>query len=167
MGKLELKWGAIVGGIYLAWLYLSFYLGMHTNGLGMIQVMTVISLLLTVTGFTLALGAVVRRKPEITWGEGMRSSALIALVAAAIAAVTQVGYFKLVNPAWTATMVEETGAHYRAQDMEEAQVVKMMEGAEKTFGMASYVIQAATGTFLIGMIASAVIMAFLRRARRA
>ncbi len=51
MKSLELKWGLIVGGTYLIWLYVSYWLGMHTSGLAMMQIIGLISLGITFLGF--------------------------------------------------------------------------------------------------------------------
>jgi hypothetical protein len=163
MGSLELKWGVMIGAANMVWLYLSYYLGMHESGLVMIQVMTLISVLISVIGYLLALRALAKKFPEIEYLEGIRSGAIIAGVVALFAAVAQVGYFKLVNPGFTDQMVELTRSYYLESGLSENEAGQFAEGAKKTFGMVSYMIQSALGAVIIGMISTAIMMLFLRR----
>jgi len=163
MGSLELKWGVIIGMVNMAWLYLSYYLGMHDSGLAMIQLMTLVSVLLSVIGYVLGLRAITRRFPETQYLEGLRSGAIIAGIVAVFAALSQVIYFKVINPGWTARMVELTRQYYLESGLPEAEAEQFAEGAKQTFGLGSYMIQSALGAIIIGMISTAVVMLFLRR----
>ena len=167
MGSLELRWGIIIGLANLVWLYLSCFLGMHDQGLGMIQVMTLVSVLISVFGFLFALRALMRQVPETQYLEGVRAGAIIAGTVAVIAAVAQVGYFKVINPGWTDYMVEMTRAHYLESWLSENESAEFAEGARKTFGLPSYMLQSALGALLIGMMSTAIIMAFLTKRNRA
>ncbi|MEX2580748.1 MAG: DUF4199 domain-containing protein [Verrucomicrobiales bacterium] len=162
MKSSELKWGLIIGTANLVWLYGSYYLGLHTRGLLLVQAMVAVNLLVTLTGFILALRDIASDEPGITFLEGLKSGVVIAVVTAVIAAVAQVGYLKLVNPGWTEFMVEETRRHYEASDVPPEQVEAFARQAETTFGLQTYVVQAAVGAFLVGVVFTAVVMAARR-----
>lgn len=149
----------------MVWLFLSYYLGMHDGGLVMIQWMTLFAVLISVIGYLLALRSLTRTFPEIQYLEGIRSGAIIAGVAAVIAALAQVIYFQWINPGRTDQMVELTRAYYLESGLSENDANQFAEGARKTFGMTSYIIQSALGAIIIGMMSTAIMMLFLRRRR--
>lgn len=162
MGSLELRWGLIIGGANLIWLYLSFYLGMHSSGLKGIQIMSLVGVLLSVSGYLLALRTLTRRFPETDYRDGLRSGALIAGVAAVVAVLAQVGYFTLVNPGFTDEMVALTRAYYLEAGLPEQEATQIAEGARTTYGIGFHTFQAALGAVMIGMVSSAIMMIFLR-----
>lgn len=166
MGSLELRWGVIIGLVNLLWLYLSFYLGMHTSGLAWIQVMGLVGMVLSVVGYVLGLRAVSRRFPEMTFLEGVKSGIRIAGIVAVFAVIAQLGYFYIVHPEWTDTMVAETAKYYESQGVTGADLEEYKEGARTTFGLRSYLIQAALGALLVGAVSSLVVVAVLQRGRR-
>lgn len=163
MKSLELKWGLIIGGAYLVWLYLSYFLGMHTSGILWIQVMSLISILITLVGFVFGLRAVQRAAPETTWLEGVKSGIIMAGITAAIAVLTQVGYFTVIHPEFPVYMTEETKYVLTTPEMTEEEAREYFEGVRKTFSMKSYMLQAGGGMFFFGVVFSTIIMAFLRR----
>mgnify|MGYP003633961006 CR=1 FL=1 len=165
MGAIELRWGLIIGGANLGWLYGSYYMGMQTSGLGMIQIMTLVSVVISIIGYVCALRAIVKAEPEITCLEGVKSGAIVVGVVTVVAVLAQVGYHKLVFPGFTKYMVGETEIFYRNNGLPAEQVIEMAEGAGKTFGLASYAMQSALGALIIGMITVTIVMAILRRRR--
>ncbi|MDF1656053.1 MAG: DUF4199 domain-containing protein [Verrucomicrobiales bacterium] len=165
MRSLELRWGLIIGSVNMGWLFLSYYLGMHDQGLGMIQVMTLVSVLLSVVGYLLGLRDITFRFPDTQYKEGLRSGAIIAGIVAVFAALSQVIYFKLINPGWTEQMVELTRNFYLESGLPETEAEQFAEGAKQTFGLTSYMIQSALGAIIIGMISTAIILMFLRKRR--
>ncbi|MDF1823800.1 MAG: DUF4199 domain-containing protein [Verrucomicrobiales bacterium] len=167
MGSLELRWGLIIGAANLVWLYLSYYLGMHDRGLGSIQVMGLISVFISVLGYVFALRALMKKFPETQFLEGIRSGAMIAGVVAIFAALAQVGYFQIINPGWTDHMVALTRSFYLESGLSDNEASEYAEGARKTFGLTSYLVQAALGALIIGMISTTVIMAILRKGKSA
>ncbi len=166
MGSLELRWGVIIGLVNLVWLYLSFYLGMHTHGLTWIQVMGLVSVILSFIGYVLGLRAISRKYPEMTFSEGLKSGVRIAGVVAVFAMIAQFGYFYLVHPDWTDYMVEETGKYYSAQGVTGADLEEYKLGAKTTFGLRSYLIQSVIGALFVGVITSLITVAILQRKRR-
>ena len=155
MKSFEWKWGLYIGAAGFAWLVLSWALGMHERGVGMIQVMVGCSFLITLIGYFLAMRALLRLEPETGFLEGLRSGALIAVVAALIAVAGQYAYFQWINPGWTDYMVGETRKHFAALGLEGANLEETAEGAKTTFGFASYATQAGFGALVQGVIFSA------------
>lgn len=166
MGTLEFRWGVVIGLAGLIWLYLSYYLGMHTSGVAMVQVMALIGFLIQVVGFVFALRGIHRSYPEMTFREGGASGIRIAGIVAVIAVMTQLGYFFIIHPEWTEYMVEETTAYYEAQGVTGEDLEEYREGAMTTFGLRSYLLQSALGALLVGAITTLITMAVLKgRAR--
>ena len=161
--KYELKWGLIIGGANLVWLFGTYYLGMHTNGIMMIQLLMFIAIVITLFGYVMALRELVLREPETTYLEGLKFGVVVAGLAAIVAILTQIIYHKIIFPGFTEYMVEETRKFYESREVPEDALVVLLENAEQSFGMTSYMIQAGAGAFVSGCIFSALIMAFIRR----
>jgi hypothetical protein len=160
MKSLEWKWGVLIGLANVAWLVVSWAVGWHGKGIGMIQVAGFLAIVLTFAGYTLAMRSILKREPETSVLEGLRSGALIAVVTAFIAAAGQWVYFQWINPGWTDYMVGETRRHYESLGIEKARIDEIAEGARTTFGLGSYVIQAAAGAIVQGLLFSAATIAF-------
>jgi len=157
MKSLELKWGLLIGGANLLWLYLSYYLGMHTNGIFWIQVMSGVNILITLVGFVLAYRELGRTEPGYTFAEGVKTGGLIAVITALIAIVMQFGYFKIVHPDFTDYMVEESRKWAEGQDQTPEEVEGFMEMARRNFSFHSYLVQSAVGALFFGCVFSILI----------
>lgn len=167
MKSLEWKWGLLIGGANVIWLVLSWLMGMHGNGLGLIQVTFAFSFFISLVGYVLAFRAILLAEPETSFVEGIRSGAIIAGVSAILAILGQVLYFTLLNPAWTDYLVGQTRKHYEAKGINGAQLELLLNQARAAYGFQNSVVQAGLGVLLFGMIFSAVIMGAYRwRARR-
>ncbi len=164
MKSLELKWGVIIGLAGMLWLYVSYYIGMHES-LAAIQGVCLVSFLVSTAGFIFALRAIRKNEPEIEYLEGLKSGTIIAGITAVVAAISQVGYFKLINPGWTKFMVAETRSHFEKEGASKEAVELAVTGAWKTFALKSYLIQSMLCAVVIGIILSAIIMLFLRKRR--
>ncbi|MEM1443893.1 MAG: DUF4199 domain-containing protein, partial [Verrucomicrobiota bacterium] len=105
--------------------------------------------------------------PETEYREGIRFGAIVAGIVALMAALSQIIYFKVINPGWTAKMVEMTRLFYLQQGLPENQAERLSQGAEKTFGLQSYLLQAFIGAIIIGILSTAIILLFFRQKRKA
>jgi hypothetical protein len=152
------KWGLFIGLANLA-----YYLGLHTSGIMVFQVFMFVWLALTVAGFILALRAVKRDDPSLSYLGGIGKGAVAAIVSAAVAVVAQIGYFTVVHPAWPEVMARQTRAHFTAQAMSPAQVEQMVSQARGSFTLSNYAISSALTALILGIALSAIIMIFLRR----
>ncbi|MDF1860855.1 MAG: DUF4199 domain-containing protein [Verrucomicrobiales bacterium] len=166
MKSLELRWGLIIGGVNLLWLYGSFYAGMHTNGLGLVQAMGLVGLIITFFGYLFGLRAVQSAQPEITWVEGVKSGAMIAGVAALIAVLAQAGYLLFIHPEWPEVIAEETRKLNEGGALSEEQLDSLYEETKAAFGLKANLLRAGIGAVFFGSVFSMVIMAFLRRLQR-
>lgn len=160
--KLELKWGLIIGVVNFVWLVGTYYLGMHTRGIAMIQLVTLVSVVVSLFGYVVALRSLIQREPETTYLEGLKSGILVAGVVAICAVLSQLIYHTLVFPGFTDYMVEQTRLFYEAREVPQDVLETLLESARESFGMKSYLIQAGGGAFILGCLFSAVAMGFLR-----
>lgn len=163
--KLIVRWGCLIGLANLVWLYLSYYLGLHTKGLMLFQLVPLGWLLITLAGFFLALRALRSQVTPFRYWVGLRSGLLIALITAVIAMLMQVGYYTVIHPAWPQYMVEQTRAYFSAAGLVGAELEAQIVQARQTFTLASYATQSAASALLGGAISSAVFMIFLRQKR--
>jgi hypothetical protein len=161
--RIAAKWGLVIGLANLVWLYLAYYLGLHTSGIMVFQVFMLVWLAITVTGFILALRAVKRQNPALSYLQGIGAGAVSALVSAVAAVVAQVGYFTVVHPAWPEVMAQQTKAHFTAQGMSPPQVEQMVLQARGSFTLSNYAVSSAASALIVGIVLSAIIMIFLRR----
>jgi hypothetical protein len=161
--KTAIKRGLFIGLANLLWLYLAYFLGLHTNGIVIFQLFVLGWFLLSTVGFVLALRAV--RRVSEAWGywRGLRAGAIAAAMSAAVAVLMQIGYYTVVHPEWPDFMAEQTRAHFAAQGMSEAQLHSMVDQARRTFTLKNYAIQSAFTALFTGVFLSAIIMIFLRR----
>jgi len=165
MKRLDIKWGIILGLVYLAWLLGSYFLGMHTDGIAKIQIVVLVNLVLILCTLILALQAIKNNEETLNFKEGVKSGAIISLIAGVIAMGAQVIYFQWVHPEFPEYMEEQTRAYYANLGVDEDAFPELLEEAENNFSLKSYMIQALGGQFLFGTIFSAMIMVFLRSRR--
>ncbi len=157
------KWGLFIGLANLVWLYLAYFLGLHTSGIMVFQVFMLVWLTVTVTGFIFTLRAVKRQNPLLSYWGGIGVGAVAAVVSAVVAVVAQVGYFTVVHPAWPEVMAQQTKAHFTAQGMSPEQVEQMVVQARGSFTLSNYAVASAATALMVGIALSAIIMIFLRR----
>lgn len=166
MKRLELKWGLIIGAANLVWLYLSYYLGMHTSGIGMVQVMVVVAMLISVTGYILAFRDLERTESGFSFAEGLRSGAVVAVITAICALLTQLGYFKVIHPGFTEYMIGESVRYAETAGMSAEQIEEFAAAAKLNFGFKSYLIQSSVGALVTGTIFSVFILTIRHFRRR-
>lgn len=157
-----LRLGLLIGLVNLVWLYASFYLGMHTRGIAAMQVVVVVSAILNVLGYVLALGMETKRVGPMPYWKGVRLGAAISVVCAAVAVLAQVGYFTVINPGWTEFMVGETRKHFEKQGLKPADVEIMAGKAVESFSMQTYMVQSVVTALFIGVVLSLIIMLILK-----
>lgn len=165
-GKIELKWGAFIGVANLVWLYAAFYLGMRDSGLRLIQLSALSGTVISVIGYFLALREVHRAAPEANSVESMRSGAVICGITTAIAVIAQVGYLRLIHPEYTHYVVGEINQYYEESGHSEEVIAKIVEGAQKTYGFSSCLLQAGLGAFLTGILSTFIFVVLRIRLRR-
>lgn len=162
---LELKWGVMIGLINLLWLYLSYYLGLHTSGIQIFQVVPLVWFIITLIGMWLALHDLRRKRQPFSYLQGFFSGGLIALITALIAILMQVGYYQLIHPEWPDYMAEQTRIYFATQGRSATEIEAMVEQARSTFTMTNYAMQSAISALVAGLGLAAIMMIFLRDRR--
>jgi hypothetical protein len=161
--KRAFRWGLGIGLVNLLWLYLAFYLGLHTNGIYIFQIFVLVWFLLTLAGFVLALRAAKRENPSLTYLGGLAVGAGAAFVSAFVAVVMQIGYFKVVHPQWPNVMAQQTREHFTMQGLTAEDVELRVQESRKTFTLTNYAVTSAITALAVGTVLSGTIMLFLRR----
>jgi hypothetical protein len=156
------RWGLCIGLVNLVWLYVAYYLGLHTSGVMVFQVFMLVWFSLTVAGFIFALRAVRRQNPGLSYWRGLAAGTVAATVSAIVAVIAQVGYFTLVHPEWPDVMAEQTRAHFTAEGMAADQIQKMVLQSREWFSLSNYAVSSAVTALVVGVGLSAIIMLFLR-----
>jgi len=162
MKAFEWKWGGIIGAAGVCWLAGSWALGFHGRGIGMIQVTSALSFVVSLVGYFLAIRDLRRFEVETTLVEAVRRGALIAVISAVLAVLGQVIYFRGLNPGWTDYMVEQSRLFYAAQGVDEKGLAEIAESAKATFGLLSYATQAGVRALLEGVLFSALAFGTLK-----
>ncbi len=162
-GSIELKWGALIGVVNLAWLYASYYLEMRDNGLALIQASVLVGGIISIVGYILGMREVNKAVPEATFIESMRSGVVMCGLATVIVVLAQIGYLKVIDPGYTDYIVGEIGDYYEGAGLGADEMIQIEEGARKTYGFTSCLLHAGLGAFLTGIIATFIIVAFRLR----
>ena len=162
-GSIELKWGALIGVVNLAWLYASYYLEMRDNGLALIQASVLVGGIISIVGYILGMREVYKAVPEATFIESMRSGVVMCGLATVIVVLAQIGYLKVIDPGYTDYIVGEIGDYYEGAGLGADEMIQIEEGARKTYGFTSCLLHAGLGAFLTGIIATFIIVAFRLR----
>lgn len=162
-GSIELKWGALIGVVNLAWLYASYYLEMRDNGLALIQASVLVGGIISIVGYILGMREVNKAVPEATFIESMRSGVVMCGLATVIVVLAQIGYLKVIDPGYTDYIVGEIGDYYEGAGLGADEMIQIEEGARKTYGFSSCLLHAGLGAFLTGIIATFIIVAFRLR----
>ncbi len=156
--NLSLKWGLGIGAANLIWLYLAYWLGLHTNGIMVFQLFMLLWLALNIALYILSLRTLRKNTPSLTYLGGLGAGGLMSLISGLIAIVAQIGYFKVVHPEWQDYLVGESLKHSQIQEPSEEQ----LEQLRAAFSLPSYAVQSFFAALLLGLFLSAVIMIFLR-----
>lgn len=162
MKGFEWKWGGIISLAGFAWLVISWAVGWHESGIGLVQVSSALAVFVTFIGTAFSMRDLLRREPETSFAEGLRRGVVISVIAGVIAVLAQVVYFRFINPAWSEYMVEQVRLLYASQGLGETDLEEVMEGARTTFGLTSYAVQAGAGALILGGLSSAISLLVLK-----
>jgi len=157
------RWGMAIGVANLIWLYVAYFLGLHTNGVMVFQGFMIVWLLLTVAGFFVGLRAVRRDNPSLRYLGGVAAGIVAAFASAIVAVIAQIGYFKVIHPAWPVVMAQQTRTHFTAQGLSADQVERMVGQARNYFTLSNYAVSSFFTALILGAVLSAIFMAFPRR----
>jgi hypothetical protein len=157
-------WGLVIGLANLVWLYVAFFLGLHTSGIWIFQLFMLLWLALTIAGFLLALRSIKGQHPAVGYWSGLGAGTVAAIASAIMATIAQVGYFTVVNPAWPETMAVQTREYMAQQPNATPQSIdQAVAQSREYFSLSNYAVTSAITALVLGIILSAIIMLFLRR----
>lgn len=161
-----LRWGLILGLVSMGWLYLTFWLGLHTKGVLVFQVVPAGWLVIMGAGYVVALHALAGNERP-SFRSSMQAGATIAVVTALMAVPMQFIYFRVVHPAWPEFMVNQTREAFAARGASAAEIASRVDDARQYFSLRSYATQSALLALVVGLILSVIVAGILRRTRRA
>lgn len=167
MKSQEWKWGLIIGAINIVWLFASWGLGWHGGGIASFQIAIVLGFFLSFVGYVFAFRSLLRAEPETTFPEGLASGAVIAALAALLTAGGWALYLGSFNPGMSAHLVSEVRAYYTSAGVAPEQVEEIAAGAQDTFRLSAFTINGGVGSFVLGILYSAIILGWIKwQARR-
>ena len=159
--KTEIKYGFNISVAGFAFICAEFLLGLHTKFVKWHPMVSWVAMLIPVLGLIFA----IRQKRYelggfISYKKSLRTGVLVSIVSAIVNPLFIFIYYKIVNPGWTAFMVEEARkfAISSGKDPFEA-----MKNAEIYFSMKSYMIQSALGALGGGILISLILAYFLQK----
>lgn len=159
----SLRWGGIIGLVNLVWLYAAFYLGMHTSSMGQFWMFMAIWFVMNIGLYAVALRTLRAGCESWSFGRGLGAGAIMGVVSAIVAALSQVGYFTVVNPDWQEYLVGRTEEFLHQQGLPAEQIEVQLEKTRAGVTLPVYAVQSAVTALLTGLFLSAVLMGFLRR----
>ena len=161
--SLALRWGLLIGLANMVWLYLAFWVGMHTSTPTLFQLFMLGWLFLNIFGYLWGLKSMKRAAKSWSFLKGFGAGALMAITSAFIAVIAQIGYWKVVNPGWPDYMAQRTRELMEERGLPEAQIEAGVKATMEAMTMTSYAIQSALSALVLGLVLSALHMIFLRK----
>jgi hypothetical protein len=157
------KFGLFIGLANMGWLYLAYFLGLHTSGIMVFQGFMLGWLIMNVVGFWLMLRTAKQLHPDLSYLDGLKAGMLAAAVTAVVAVVAQVGYYKVVHPAWPDVMAGQARDYFTEQGLSTEEVDAKVEEAKMTFTLGNYAVQSALAALFLGTLLSALMMIHFRK----
>lgn len=161
-GKSPAVSGVLIGAVNMAWLYLAYYLGLHTNGMGLFQLFMLGWFLLNAAAYILMLRAARRQRQPWGYLPGLGFGFMAALCSSLVAVVAQFGYWKVVHPGWPAYMAEAARDHYEKLGWPPEKVEEGVRMTQQMITLENYAMQSAFMAIVIGLLLSALVMVYLR-----
>ena len=154
--KHEIKWAFIFIIVFLSWMVFEKLMGWHAENIAVHYYMTNIFAVFAIAVYIFAL--LEKRKKyyqgSMTWKEGFLSGLMITLIVTIFAPFSQLIVSLIISPEYFPNVIKysvETGYH------------KSIAEAEAYFNLNNYLIQSTLGTFIMGVITSAIVAIFVRR----
>lgn len=154
--RIEVKWGIVFTLAMLVWMLLERFSGLHSTHIAYHPLLTNIFAIVAIAIYVLAL----REKREqhfagkMNWTQGFVTGLYLTMVIAILSPFAQVLIHFVITPEFftnAATHAVEAGA-------------MSVEEAVAYFNFRSYVVQAFIGAIILGIVTSAVVATFVRRA---
>jgi len=103
-----------------------------------------------------------RNSNNLTYGQAVKTGALIAIVTAVVVAVFTWLYCTVINPGYTEFMVQDCQRTMTAAGKSPAEIAQCVESTRKEFSTAAQVGQALIGQAVVGTVVSLIFGLFLR-----
>ncbi|MGB5403926.1 MAG: DUF4199 domain-containing protein [Robiginitalea sp.] len=153
--KIELKWALIFIGMSLLWMVLEKMLGLHSTHIDKHMYLTNLYAIPAILVYVLALKDKKKNyyNGDMSYKQGFISGLIITIIVTVFAPLTQWIISTVITPEYFPNVIAhsvETGYH------------NSLEEAEAYFNLKSYILQATVGTFIMGVITSAIVALFVR-----
>ena len=153
--KIELKWAMIFIGMTLLWMVLEKMLGLHSTHIDKHMYLTNLFAIPAILIYVLGLKDKKKQyfKGEMTYKQGFLTGLIITIIVTLFAPLTQWIISTIITPEYFPNVIAhsvETGYH------------NSLEEAEAYFNLKSYILQATVGTFIMGVVTSAIVAFFVR-----
>ena len=153
--KIELKWAMIFIGMTLLWMVLEKMLGLHSTHIDKHMYLTNLFAIPAILIYVLGLKDKKKEyyKGEMTYKQGFLTGLIITIIVTLFAPLTQWIISTIITPEYFPNVIAhsvETGYH------------NSLEEAEAYFNLESYILQATVGTFIMGVVTSAIVAFFVR-----
>jgi hypothetical protein len=153
--KIELKWALIFVAMTLLWMVLEKTVGLHGTHIDKHMYLTNLYAIPAILVYVLALKDKKKNyyNGDMSYKQGFISGLIITIIVTAFAPLTQWIISTVITPEYFPNVIAhsvETGYH------------NSLEEAEAYFNLKSYILQATVGTFIMGVITSAIVALFVR-----
>lgn len=153
--KIELKWALIFVVMTLLWMVLEKMVGLHSTHIDKHMYLTNLFAIPAILIYVLALKDKKKNyyKGQMTFKQGFISGLIITAIVTLLAPLTQWIISTVITPEYFPNVIAhsvETGYH------------SSLEEAEAYFNLRNYMVQATIGTFVMGLITSAIVAFFVR-----
>jgi hypothetical protein len=152
---IEIKWALLFVAMLLIWMVIERLAGLHGEHIDKHAIFTNFIAIPAIALYVFAL--LDKRKNayggEMTYGQGFISGVIITLVVTILSPLTQYIVSTVITPDYFSNAIDYAVAEGKMTQAE----------AEKYFNLTSYMIQATIGTFIMGVLTSAIVAIFVRR----
>lgn len=153
--KIEIKWAVIFILAILLWMVFEKVAGLHSAHIDKHALYTNVFALPAIFIYILTL--LDKRNNYfhgvISWKDGFITGLIITLIITILTPVTQLIISNIITPEYFPNVIEYT--------VKEGMMT--LEEAEKYFSLSSYIMQGAIGSFVMGIITSAIVAFFIRK----
>ncbi|MAN58972.1 MAG: DUF4199 domain-containing protein [Flavobacteriaceae bacterium] len=152
---IELKWAVLITVATFTWMLLEKTMGWHHEHIANHYWLTLLFFPILIFLYTLALREKRRKyyQGSMSWVQGFFSGAILSVILAIFAPLSQYVIHTYITPHYFPNIIEFV--------VESGQMPR--EKAEAYFTLTSYIIQAAIGAVVGGLVISAVVAVFLKR----
>jgi hypothetical protein len=153
--KIEIKWAVIFVFVIMLWMVFEKLIGLHSTHIDKHAIYTNFFAIPAIIIYVFAL--LNKRKNYfngiITWKQGFIAGLIITLIVTVLTPLTQLIISNIITPEYFPNIIEYS--------VGEGMMTR--EEAEKYFSLGSYIMQGLIGTFIMGIITSAIVAFFIKK----